>query len=652
MNEKNKSKNNTQINKTYRLIAVAIGLLTIFVFYSFAYKWSTNEQVSNMKIYFISTVLFIAIVGICFGIYAFRKKEIVVPTVAERMLAGLFFVGMLVFFYKCYYGELDGFAYPSKYLRHNVNAIVYFIILIVLSLSMFFVANANQTKTPPFRGFFGVGVAFVQAWFMCSFNPFMDDLGRALHTDAYTNGIMTVIGWEPLEMYSNSIYGHYGLLYVLPVKVLHLFGLSYWNSIAISIGIFGFIAFVVGYWCISQMIDSDVIFLLAVLSNAVISFQIYYNQYYQVMPHRILFPALMIASGILVYRCMNSKAYRILMWLVAMLSIVWNTETGLVCALACLCISIYLDSYITGKYTFKIIGMNILFLLIALGGAFFMVNIYNLLVGGHAISVMTFIYPMFSTNYSIQGLLQVALSNPMNGYFLVIAMLLGVIGFFAYDTLKLRLTEKAFIAIMTSVVGLGIFSYYMNRAVTTNASIVALPFSLICAYICDISVLQQKNRGVLSMANAASFLTILVLTSMSLASVSSVGRTLQNKIQTTWETDSLNAFLGEANEKIPYDSVCYGPYATELCALLDRKNGIYISDWWDSVTTWGNVNPEAMTHLDELLKNRAYEHVVVYADQIGIYPDPGEYMVKDNYSLMSTVEYQGMVFEVYERVSR
>lgn len=427
-------------------------------------------------------------------------------------------------------------------------------------------------------------------------------------------------------------------------------------AISIVIGIFGFITFFAEYWCISQMVKNDMIYIIAVLANAVVSFQVYSNQYYQMMPHRYLFQAIVLSGCILAFRKPSSAKFRILMWSLTGLAMVWNIETGIVVTIVWYIGAVYLDGKEKKSYSFRMIFLNGCYAIAAFLGGFGLVNLYNLAVGGNIISISTFIYPIGSQSFPID-MLELTLMKPDNGYFMVIALMLGIIGFYFFESVYIRLNERKYTAFLAAVMGLGVFTYYMNRAVTTNATIVCFSMVILLAYLCDRFVpfagAKKENgkikrwRVLVDFAKVESVVgafCLIILSGLALASVSTAGATLKYKTITAWDTEALSEFLIEAKEKIPGDAVAFGKYTPQLYALLDRKSGIYIAEWENMGTSWANtiMNQEAFDKLNDILTSNKYKHVVVNSEESG-------YLPENCYEKIKSMEYNGYIFEVYER---
>ena len=152
--------------------------------------------------------------------------------------------------------------------------------------------------------------------------------------------------------------------------------------------------------------------------------------------------------------------------------------------------------------------------------------------------------------------------------------------------------------------------------------------------------------------NAVGVLCLIILTGLAMASVATVGATLRNKINTTWNMESLNGFISEAKEVIPTDTVAFGKYTAQLYAVMDRKTGIYIADFEDLGTSRAGtiMNQEAIDKLTQQIAENKYEHILVNASDLVNTPNAG-YLPKGEYISVSHLEYDDEIaFDLYERV--
>lgn len=630
------------------LISVIIATILIFLFYFQASIWSENGKFTNILLYIMGTIIFfLALVIVDILLYKTKKVYEVnnqIKIVCSYLLIA--FGGVL--FYRSYKMETENWPYyPTSYLRHNMPELIYLLVLagsVVIAIILF--TNKLKGRKKWLKIAFAGLTVLIQIWFMYAPNCFKDNNGGLYHIDAYTNSIINALSNTAHEQHTMAIYGHYSIFYTLPIKILQHLGLNQWTSVTLAIALFGGIVFAIEYWVISQLVENEFVFIVAVLGNSIVSTQIYYNQYYQMMPHRYLFQAIILAGVLLVYKATGGKRkfYKMLMWVLAGAAIVWNTETGLVSAVVWMLGNLYLDIQDAGRWSVKCIFKNILFLMASFVGAYIFVNIYNLTVGGNVITIETFLYPLGSKSYSIESL-QCTLQEPWAGYFIVILVTLVAIGFYFWDILRIKLEINQLIVVLTAVMGYGVYTYYINRAVSSNASIATFTLILILAYVCDrgISLELYKISSIKNVAirNVVVYFCTIIMVSMAISSVATFGITLTTKNVTTYETESLDQFIDQITDRIPKDTVAFGQGTAQLFSYMDKKTGIYMSDWEDIVENV--VNQEAIDYLINILEENQYQYILVNENEAKYIPR--------NYRLIDQFEYNGYRFQLYERKS-
>lgn len=633
-------------NRNDMYLPTGIGIVIVFLLYWITKRIET-ASVGNIKLYMVSIcVFFFVLFAFCFA----NKGSLTKNYPILEKLAFLLIVLALPFFLSRYYVDLKN----EKYIIYSIYPFAYAGIAIVLTIIIYFWfrnERIDRNNNLWSSKLISILFALIQAWLLCDFNPYVDALGGVFHIDAYVNSIMNVLGHEPMDVYSASIYGHYGLLYYLPVNLLHLCGFSYWNAITLSIGIAGFVYFLCQYWCFRQTIKSDVLFYLVVIASTVLSFTIFFDQYYQILPHRMLFQPIIVLVSVLAFRNPERKRYRYLMWLFSAMAAVWNTETGLVLIAATIATAIYLDARSERKYRgmnfIKNVGCGVLALL----SGYFLVNAYNLLTGGRVIPFASYLYPIGAEEFLIADL-QVSLLSPTHVWFFILALFLCILGLYVKDVISLELDERLFSAYLTAIIGVGIYVYYINRAVITNMTIVLFPMISLSGFLCE-NCWSNKERinKCLSLIGGAA--TCIILVSMAIASVMQVGQTIYNKKYVSQNTEYLDVFIDVAQKEIPSDAVGYGPFSTELFALLNRKPGIYISDWMDTAMKKENAvkiyNSAGINALENKLDQGKYNHIVVLSGPEMGFDNPANYLPDGQYEKISSVEFSIFVYDIYER---
>lgn len=245
--------------------------------------------------------------------------------------------------------------------------------------------------------------------------------------------------------------------------------------------------------------------------------------------------------------------------------------------------------------------------------------------------------------------MQLALQNPWGPYFIVVAVMLGTIGFYLKDFWKHKLNQQQVTIFLATVMGYGVYTYYMNRPVEgTNASIVTYTFVLILAVLCDnMSMNLSFHKAYESpFLCGTGFLALIVLTSMMISTVSSFGKTLSEKLMTIYDETNIRLTTEELKEKIPDEAVVFGTGTAQLFAYADKKTGLYITDWPDLAVMVGGediANPLALEYLNDMLEQNDYQYILVRTEQAAYVPDG--YVVIDN------VQFNGVaMFWLYEKI--
>lgn len=646
MDDKKQAQTNGNIS-----MALLAALGTLFCYFFQAGIWSESGDISNILLYLIGIAIFFCVffsVSLAGSMAGTRKS---LPTYMEKTIALLCAIWCAYDLYQAFRLETGSWPFhPDGYFRHTIPRFIYFAVMAMGVALAAMLIRKKMAGNKWIRAVFAGAIAFLQAWFLYAPNFFKDSFGNFDHMDAYTNSIINALDYAPIGPHSVSIYGRYGIFYMLPVKLLHLTGLNRWVCVTLTIALAGGAVFAAWYWAFSKVIQNDIVYMLAVLAVSVVSTQIFHGQYYQLLPHRYVSQAAVLAGFVYVCRREGAKggksrALRACMWSVVGASIVWNTETGIICGIVWMLGSLYLDAVSHGKYRAGSLAKHMAFFAAAVAGAYGFVNLYNFFVGGGIIRFATFCYPLGSQSYLIEKL-QYPLSNPWAGYFLPILLLLGTIGYYFRGIWQVGLDDRQVTIVLAAVMGIGVYTYYMNRAVSSNAPIVAFPFTLAAACVIDRGNMPQGTSGFirrLSVQQVAGSMCLVVLVSMALASVASFGATLAEKMQTTYETETLDQFAGEVKGKIPQGTAAFGMATAQLFSYMDLKTGIYIADWEDldqSMDGKTVINQAAIDYLGRQLAENRYEYLFVNELQAKYIPDGYEETERFSYHELTFLLYK------------
>ena len=282
----------------------------------------------------------------------------------------------------------DPQLYPvSALTTHDFPIVLHFILLIGMVIIYAMAGCDSKSRNKKIRWVMAVMAVTIQVALLYAPNVFSDPWpGRLYHIHAYVNSIINTLSSQPFDETNSSIYGHYALFYAIPVKILHtVLGISNLTSIVLTICMVGIITFIVSYYLLNRLIRSNKVYCVSIVAFTVISTFCYgVGQYYQVLPHRILFQALVLYGA---WYSIYVKRKKVLLWIICTCSIIWNIEIGLICCAASYVLNIWFDIEKDRKYSKAVLYVikNLVLMISELVSAYIAVNIYNVCNGGGGI---------------------------------------------------------------------------------------------------------------------------------------------------------------------------------------------------------------------------------------------------------------------------
>ena len=135
------------------------------------------------------------------------------------------------------------------YFRHLVNGKLYFFLLLTF-IFLIYIVLKNVSLNSRKKILLIYVMAILMSILLFTPNPFLDGFGGIYHIHAYENSIYNVLQGQPYYLENTSIYGHYGLFFYLPVKLLNIFGVDIVVAINITVVLAGTISFI----CVSPQL--------------------------------------------------------------------------------------------------------------------------------------------------------------------------------------------------------------------------------------------------------------------------------------------------------------------------------------------------------------------------------------------------------------
>ena len=328
---------------TNKITAFLVSLLISFCFAACCLKIpSVSGLISSMGnlnlLTYAGTVILFCVSYLLISLLLDRTiKNSIFDRPGAALTVSLFLLaGNLIFLIVMYILEVNIYGSVSaRYIWHTMP--LWLILLCLFTGSVFFLLCVRKTsvsvKNQVMFPLYGILTVLVGYNF---YTPavFLRDEADRLHMDAYFNSIYNVLHGSPYTENTTSIYGHYAILYKLPMKLLggDLIDFILLNSLV------GALCFLAMFLALHFIVKNNLLRILGAIAMTFPILAMRSGIYWQLWPHRILFMSLMFcyAAFCVRYRKLN-RLTCILGYLLSFLGILWNTESGLFCAAASDC---------------------------------------------------------------------------------------------------------------------------------------------------------------------------------------------------------------------------------------------------------------------------------------------------------------------------
>ncbi|MBQ4284699.1 MAG: hypothetical protein IJB96_12335 [Lachnospira sp.] len=332
------------------------------------------------------------------------------------------------------------------------------------------------------------------------------------HTNAYFNSIYNYMQGVPRTELNGSVYGFYGMFMAPLVK---LFGGSLTGYFVVE-SLLTVVAYMCMVYAVANVVKNRYVKYITVATMAVYSLCFSYSVYRQLVPHRILFPSIIVAYMVWLKGKENISTllrflYVALGYVICMISVVWNLETGVVCLIG---YTAYFIMKALHRYTFCSVWFyaecikRTLYMVVAVIGAYGLVNIVNYALGGEPVTVSMFVFPVMTDSY-VSGEISVGYPSGIVAWVMVAALMFAVIAY------GVSVKNGAELLSAVAVITLGLMTYYINRSAYGNLQIVYFTSVLVMGVVSDrCLVYYSKVKGIvhtLYKSTACLMLTIMMV---------------------------------------------------------------------------------------------------------------------------------------------
>ena len=523
-------------------------------------------------------------------------------------------------------------SHADDYIWHMYPAWIVLLILCVLTLLYEAVAMHVDFSRGKLR--YCVFLYYALITFLGGFlNYYLNYLDvDNFHGSAVFNSVYNVMHGVPYEEISNSVYGNYALLLAIPMKIL---GNGEYFDLSRIMCLLTMVCIALGIYVIHNLIERKDTRLLCV--SALLWVYIFRKtNYWQLYPMRILCPMILLAWMVFLNKRENcdKKIHKYLLhaftYFILVFSIVWNKESGVVCLIGYLVFSFAKGLAVSlTKNKWRILGtlLECVIMITTIISAFFVVGIYNLIAAGKWITWQVFFFPLFTRRYMVDSLmmsLQKGIWPWMAVAFLFLAMFcrLGI-----KILCKQEIDPKEYIYTAAAVIGLGLMTYFINRATYMNLTICYYE-AVICigGIVCS---MEREDYGII-IARFMKAISTLVLVALVVGEVLHLGTAMYTDRGTSRQ--EILTLRDQIREDAEEDTYAFGINIPELYSLLGWDTRSYTTDWADVFITRDLI-------LDKIYRDLEAENAIITDKKtFDRYEDVKEY-VSDRFYIDKTYSY-------------
>ena len=644
-------------------------VLTVCFFLSCLLIPGRSERISahgniNILVYGMTLVLFciLFLAGMAWSTSRQNNSQGLTESPVVKKAALVILLGsQLPFWIVCVTRETEQVGTVSMKYGWHTQPLAVMILLFLAELAVFFWLYENLSLTEK-KGEWIIWLtyaALVILIFYCMYTPNIygrGEQGDNYHAHAYFNSVYNVYQGVPYTHNVTSIYGHYGLFFKIPMKLVH----GDFRVFVLMMAGLGALTYIGAFLVLQMLVRSRILRVVAAFALAFPVLGMRGGYYWQVWPHRVLFPVLLLLYGTVILKKKRSSLLTATGgYLICLLAILWNTETGLLLTVSWA--GLYISRLLSRK-KWKIkellfsIGAQLAGMLLAFVGAYGIVNLYNLSKHSPMNSVRDFLIPLLSDGY-MTDILHLDLPTYPSAYMAVITLFLtgvalGIAGWFGDKEEHRWETDLIF---MLSVGALGCLVYYMNRPSYHNLDCISISEVLLAAYLAQHGLDFVKKNGWKNIARTTFYevvrggIGIICAASVLAMGTGTILQFSQNsKIKENFHnTAEFEDFAQQVAAVVPANTHGFGLNVAEVYSMLHWSTQCFTMDFSDMA-----VRPDSLKELKEQLETEDAPAVFTNKSSLGIWKrnDPVTYQwFCDNYKLNETFPFYNEEFRYFTK---
>ena len=618
----------------------------------------------NILVYGMTLVLFciLFLAGMALSTFWQNDRQGLTESPLSKKAALVILLGsQLPFWIVCVTRETEQVGTVSMKYGWHTQPLAVMILLFLAELAVCFWLYENLSLTEK-KGEWIIWLtyaALVILIFYCMYTPNIygrGEQGDNYHAHAYFNSVYNVYQGVPYTHNVTSIYGHYGLFFKIPMKLAH----GDFRAFVLMMAGLGALTYIGAFLVLQMLVRSRILRVIAAFALAFPVLGMRGGYYWQVWPHRVLFPVLLLLYGTVILKKKRSSLLTAAGgYLICLLAILWNTETGLLLTVSWA--GLYISRLLSRKKwkireLFFSIGAQAAGMIFAFAGAYGIVNLYNLSKHSSMNSVRDFLIPLLSDGY-MTDTLHLDLPTYPSAYMAVITLFLtgvamGIAGWFGDREKRRWETDLIF---MLSVGALGCLVYYMNRPSYHNLDCISISAVLLAAYLAQYGLDFVKNNGWKNIARITFYevvrggIGIICVASVLAMGTGTILQFSQNsKIKENFHnTAEFEDFAQQVAAVVPANTHGFGLNVAEVYSMLHWSTQCFTMDFSDMA-----VRPDSLKELKEQLETENAPAVFTNKSSLGIWKrnDPKTYRwFCDTYKLNETFPFYNEEFRYFTK---
>ena len=618
----------------------------------------------NILVYGMTLVLFciLFLAGMALSTFWQNDRQGLTESPLSKKAALVILLGaQLPFWIVCVTRETEQVGTVSMKYGWHTQPLAVMILLFLAELAVCFWLYENLSLTEK-KGEWIIWLtyaALVVLIFYCMYTPNIygrGEQGDNYHAHAYFNSVYNVYQGVPYTHNVTSIYGHYGLFFKIPMKLVH----GDFRAFVLMMAGLGALTYIGAFLVLQMLVRSRLLRVIAAFALAFPVLGMRGGYYWQVRPHRVLFPVLLLLYGTVILKKKRSSLLTAAGgYLICLLAILWNTETGLLLTVSWA--GLYISRLLSRKKwkireLFLSIGAQLAGMLLAFTGAYGIVNLYNLSKHSSMNSVRDFLIPLLSDGY-MTDTLHLDLPTYPSAYMAVITLFLtgvamGIAVWFGDREKRRWETDLIF---MLSVGALGCLVYYMNRPSYHNLDCISISAVLLAAYLAQYGLDFVKNNGGNNIARITFYevvrggIGIICVASVLAMGTGTILQFSQNsKIKENFHnTAEFEDFAQQIAAVVPANTHGFGLNVAEVYSMRHWSTQCFTMDFSDMA-----VRPDSLKELKEQLETENAPAVFTNKSSLGIWKrnDPVTYQwFCDNYKLNETFPFYNEEFRYFTK---